>query len=198
MRRDALFGVALGLSLIATTALAADPLDLARRLVRYGGGVSLILRNIEPGLSASVPAPDIFAQSFEQAMQDNKVVINAADEQIARVYAGVYPADELAAEVGFYESPEGKAIVEKNRAPNGAVVWPEPGTMGLSAEESAALTKFNALIKQRAAIAAKNPKAMDQILSAETNALIKVRAAAFADYCKIRDCKTEGVKLPPQ
>ena len=70
--------------------------------------------------------------------------------------------------------------------------------MSLSAAESAALIKFNALAQQSAAVAAKNPKAMDQILSAEAGALIKVRTEAFANYCKIRDCKAEGVKLPPQ
>jgi hypothetical protein len=35
---------------------------------------------------------------------------------------------------------------------------------------------------------------MDQILSAESGALIKVRMAAYANYCKLRDCKAEGVK----
>lgn len=197
-RPDALLGLVLGFGLAAGNALAADTLDLARRLVHYTGGVSVILRNIEPGLAASVPAPAVFTQSFDEAMANNKAAIDAADEQIARVYAGLYPADELAAEVGFYESPEGKAIVASHRAPTGEVVWPEPGTMGLSSDESAALIKLNALVKQRAAIAAKNAKAMDQVLSAETGALIKIRTAAFLNYCKIRDCNAEGVKAPPQ
>jgi hypothetical protein len=197
-RRDALFGLFLGFGLIATGAMAADTMDLARRLVRYTGGVSVVLRNFELGLAASVPAPAVFAQSFETAMQDNRSAIEAADEQIARTYAGLYPAGQMAAEIGFYESPEGKAIMDRNRAPTGAVVWPDPGSASLSAGESAALVQFNALVKQRAQIAAKDPKAMDQILSAETAALIKVRTAAFLNYCKVRDCKAEGVKLPPQ
>ncbi|HKD48885.1 MAG TPA: hypothetical protein VKB67_14450 [Rhizomicrobium sp.] len=197
MRRNE-FGLILALALATTTALAADNLDLARRLVRYNGGVSLLLRKNEAGLAASSAAPDVFRQSFDKAMTDNQPVIAAADEQIARVYAGLYSTAQLSAEVGFYESPEGQSIVSHNRAPTGAVVWPDPNSMGLSATESAALVKFNQAIQQRAAIAAKSPKAMDQILSAESNALIKVRGAAFIDYCKIRDCKAEGVKYPPQ
>ncbi len=82
MRRDA-FGLALAIGLAATAALAADNLDLARKLVHYNGGVSLLLRNIEAGLAAASAAPDIFRQSFDQAMTDNQQVIAAADEQIA-------------------------------------------------------------------------------------------------------------------
>jgi hypothetical protein len=197
MRRDA-FGLALAIGLAATAALAADNLDLARKLVHYNGGVSLLLRNTEAGLAAASAAPDIFRQSFDHAMSDNQQVIAAADEQIARVYAGLYPTAQLTAEVGFYESPEGQSIVSKNRAPSGAVIWPDPGSMSLSSNETAALVKFNQAVQNRAAIAAKNPKAMDQILSVESGALIKIRAAAYADYCKIRDCKAEGVKYPPQ
>ena len=80
----------------------------------------------------------------------------------------------------------------------GVVVWPDPGSAGLTAEQSAALTKFHATVKQRAEVAAKNPNATDAIMSAETDALIKIRAAAFANYCKVRDCKAEGVNPPPQ
>ncbi len=188
----------LGAAVAASAAFAADTLDLAKRLVRYTGGVTLLLRNFEPGVAASTGAPEIFQQSFEFAMRANQAVIDGADAQIARVYAGLYPADQLAAEVGFYESPEGKAIVARNSAPTGQVVWPDPGSMSLSAAESAALVKFNQAVQRRAAIAAKNPKAMDQVLAAETEALVKVRTAAFADYCQKRDCKAEGVKFPPQ
>src|SRR5215472_10956297 len=103
MRHDA-FGLTLAIALATTTALAADNLDLARRLVRYNGGVSLLLRNSEVGLAASSAAPDIFRQSFDKAVTDNQPVIAAADEQIARVYAGLYSTAQLSAEVGFYES----------------------------------------------------------------------------------------------
>lgn len=198
MRGKALFALALGVVLAAIPAWAADNLDLARRLVRYTGGVSLILRNFEAGLTAASAAPGIFRQSFDQAMTANQSAIAAADDQLARVYAGLYSNQQLSAEVGFYESPEGQSIVARNHTPSGAVVWPDPGSVNLSAAESAALTKFNAAVQQRAAVAAKNPKAMDQILSAEAGAVIKVRAAAFANYCKIRDCKAEGVTSPPQ
>lgn len=198
MRSSALLGLVLASALAASAGFAADNLDLARRLVRESGGVSVLLRNAEGGLATSSAAPDIFRHSFDKAMSDNQTVIAAADEDIARVYAGLYPTAQLSAEVGFYESPEGQSIVSKNRAPTGQVIWPDPGSANLSAAESAALTKFNAAVKNRAAIAAKNPKAADQILSAETNALIKIRAAAYADYCKTRDCKAEGVKLPPK
>lgn len=198
MRRDAPLALMLGVVLAAIPAWAADNLDLARRLVRYTGGVSVILRNFEAGLTTASAAPDIFSQSFDKAMSDNQSAITAADDQLARVYAGLYSNQQLSAEVGFYESPEGQSIVARNRTPGGAVVWPDPGSLSLSAAESAALTKFNAAVQNRAAVAAKNPKAMDQILSAEAGAVIKVRVAAFANYCKIRDCKAEGVTLPPQ
>jgi hypothetical protein len=188
----------IALALAATASLAADNLDLARRLVHDNGGAGLLLRNFEIGLATTSAAPDIFRQSFDQAMTENQQVIAAADEQIAHVYAGLYPTQLLSAEADFYESPEGQSIVSRNRAPSGAVVWPDPGSLSLSSKEAAALVKFNAVVQQRAAIAAKNPKAMDQILSAESNALIKVRTAAFANYCKIRDCQAEGVKYPPQ
>lgn len=198
MRRDLLLGLAVAWAAAATSGFAADNLDLARRLVRESGGVSVVLRSNEDGLAASTTAPEIFRASFDKAMRDNQTAIAAADEAIARVYAGLYPTAQLSAEVGFYESPEGQSIVSRNRAPTGQVIWPDPGSVNLSGAESAALTKFNAAVQNRAAIAARNPKAADQILSAESNALIKVRAAAYADYCKIRDCKAEGVKLPPQ
>jgi hypothetical protein len=186
-------------ALAAPAALAADDtLDLARRLERYDGGVTLLLRNFEVGLAGSAAAPDIFRQSYDQAITDNSRAIAAADEQIARVYAGLYSAQQLSAEVDFYESPEGQAIVSRNRAPNGAIIWPDPHAASLSSKEAAALIKFNQAVQGRAAIAAKNPKAMDQVLAAESDALIKVRAAAYANYCKVRDCKAEGVKSPPQ
>lgn len=188
----------LGVALSSTVAWAADNLDLARRLVGYDGGVTVLLKNFEASLAASTPAPDIFRQSYDQAIADNSQMIASADEQIARVYAGLYSNAQLAAEVDFYESPEGQAIVSHNRAATGAVVWPDPNSLNLSAKERAALARFNQAVQNRAAVSAKNPKAMDQILSAESNAVIKVRAAAYANYCKIRDCKAEGVKIPPQ
>lgn len=196
MRHDVF--LALAFVLAATAAEAADNLDLARKLVHYEGGVTVLLRNFESGLATSTAAPDIFRQNFDQAITDNQPMIAVADEQIARAYAGLYPAALLSAEVGFYESPEGQSIVSRNRAPTGAVVWPDPGSVTLSSKEAAALVKFNQTVQQRAAIAAKNPKAMDQVLSAESGALIKVRTAAFLNYCKVRDCRAEGVKLPPQ
>jgi hypothetical protein len=198
MRRDVFLALALSCALVAVPAWAADNLDLARRLVRHTGGVSVILRNFEAGLTTTSAAPDIFSQSFDTAMSDNQSAIVAADDQLARVYAALYSNQQLSAEVGFYESPEGQSIVTRNRAPSGAVVWPDPSSLSLSTAESTALTKFNAAVQNRAAVAAKNPKAMDQILSAEAGAVIKVRTAAFANYCKIRDCKAEGVKLQPQ
>jgi hypothetical protein len=187
-------GAALACVLAGTAALAADNLDLARRLVRYDGGVTLLLKKFEDGVATSTAAPAIFRQSYDQAITDNQPLIAAADEQIAHVYAGLYPTAQLSAEVGFYESPEGQSIVSHNRAATGEVVWPDPGSLSLSSKEAAALVKFNQAILSRAAIAAKNPKAMDQILSAESGALIKVRMAAYASYCKLRDCKAEGVK----
>jgi hypothetical protein len=198
MRRKAFAGLVLAWALMANSVLAADNLDLARRLVSYDGGVTVLLKNFEASLAASAAAPDIFRQSYDQAIADNSQVIAAADEQIARVYAGLYSNAQLSAEVGFYESPEGQAIVSRNRASTGQVIWPDPNSLSLSAKEEAALVKFNQAVQSRAAVAAKNPKAMDQILSAKSNAVIKVRAAAYANYCKIRDCKAEGVKLPPQ
>jgi hypothetical protein len=199
LRREAFFGATLATTLAATAALAAgDTLDLARRLERYDGGVTLLLKNFEVGLVGSAAAPDIFRQSYDQAITDNSQAIAAADEQIARAYAGIYSAQQLSAEVDFYESPEGQAIVSRNRAPNGTIIWPDPNAVSLSSKEAAALVKFNQAVQSRAAIAAKNPKAMDQVLAAESDALIKVRSAAYANYCKIRDCKAEGVKLPPQ
>jgi hypothetical protein len=192
MRRDMFLRLALVLA--ATSAFAADNLDLAKRLVRYDGGVTLLLKNFEGGLAASTAAPDIFRQSYNQAITDNQAVIAAADEQIARIYVTLYPVALLSSEVDFYESPEGQSIVSRNRAPTGAVVWPDPGSLNLSSQEASALVKFNQTIQQRAAIAAKNPKAMDQILSAESGAMIKVRVAAYTNYCKTRDCKAEGVK----
>lgn len=198
MRRDALFAVALGCMLAVIPARAADNLDLARRLIGYSGGVSVILRSLEAELTKAAAAPEIFRQSFDQAMAANQSMIATSDDQLARTYAGLYSNQQLSAEVGFYESPEGQSIVARNKTSSGAVVWPDPGSVNISAAESAALKKFNAAVQNRAAVAAKNPKAMDQILSAEAGAVIKVRTAAFANYCKIRDCKAEGVALPPQ
>ncbi len=193
-----IFGLIVAASLVAPAVHAADSLDLARRLVQYTGGVSLILRNFEGAMAASVAAPDIFKQSFEQAITDNQATLAAADEDMAKVYARLYPADQMAAEVAFYESPEAQAIMTKSRDTFGVVIWPDPGTVGLSPEQSAALIKFHDTVKQRAAIAAKDPGATDAIMTAETTALVKIRAAAFANYCKVRDCKAENVTPPPQ
>jgi hypothetical protein len=198
MRHKHIVMLIVAVSLTASAAYAADPLDLARRLVQYTGGVTLILRNFESGMAASVAAPDILKQSFEQAIIDNHAVLAAADEDLAKVYAGLYPADQMADEVAFYESPEAQAIMTKSRDTFGVVVWPDPGSVGLSSEQSAALTKFHETVKRRAAVAAKNPAATDAIMTAETGALVKIRAAAFANYCKVRDCKAEKITPPPQ
>jgi hypothetical protein len=198
MRRSGIFAMVLAASVAVSAAYAAEPIELARKLVRYTGGVSLILRNFEGGMAASVAAPDIFRQSFEQAIADNNAILTAADEQLAKAYAGIYPVNQMAAEIAFYESPEGQNIMNKSRDTFGVVVWPDPGSAGLTAEQSAALIKFHETVKQRAAIAAKNSQATDAIMTAETDALVRIRAAAFANYCKIRDCKAEKVTPPPQ
>ena len=198
MRRSGIFALVAAVSFAASAAYAADALDLARRLVRYTGGVNLILLNFEGGMAASVGAPAIFKQSFDQAIADNQAALAAADEDLAKVYAKLYPPDLMAAEVAFYDSPEAQAIMTKSRDTFGVVVWPDPGTMGLSSEQSAALTKFHATVKRRAAIAAQDSNATDAMMTAETGALVKIRTAAFANYCKIRDCKAEGVTPPPQ
>ena len=197
-RLERIFAFVLAASVAASAAYAADSIELARKLVRYTGGVSLILRNFEGGMAASVPAPDVFRQSFEQALADNGAALTAADEELAKTYAGLYPVDQMTAEIAFYESPEGQSIMTKSRDTFGVVVWPDPGTPGLSSEQSAALTKFHETVKQRAAIAAKNSQATDAIMTTETDVLVKIRAAAFANYCKIRDCKAEKVTPPPQ
>ncbi len=186
------------LTLMASSAFAADTLDLARRLVRYSGGVNLILRNFESGMVASVAAPAIFRQSFDQAITDNQAALAAADDQMAHAYAKAYTAEQMAPEVSFYESPEGQDIMKQSQDKFGTVVWPDPGSVGLSAAQSAALIKFHDAVKVRAAIAVKNPDATDAIMASETDALVKIRAAAFANYCKIRDCKAEHVTPPPQ
>ena len=193
-----IFALIVAASLVAPAVRAADTLDLARRLVQHTGGVSLVLRNFEGAMAASVAEPDIFKQSFEQAIADNRATLAAADEDLAKVYAQLYPADQMAAEVAFYESPEAQSIMTKSRDMFGVVIWPDPGTVGLSPEQSAALIKFHDTVRQRAAIAAKDPGATDAIMTAETNALVKIRAAAFANYCKVRDCKAENVTPPPQ
>jgi hypothetical protein len=198
MRRSGLFALLAAILFAASTAYAADALDLARRLVRYTGGVSLILLNFEGGMAASVADPAIFKQSFDQAVADNQAVIAAANEDLAKVYAKLYPVDQMAAEVGFYESPGAQAIMTKSRDTFGVVVWPDPGSAGLSAEQSTAIIKFHETVKRRAAIAAQNSDATDAMMTAETTALVKIRAAAFANYCKLKDCKAEGVTPPPQ
>ncbi|MBS0280401.1 MAG: DUF2059 domain-containing protein [Proteobacteria bacterium] len=197
-RPNGIFALVLAASVAASAAHAADTIGLARKLVGYTGGVSLILRNFEGGMAASVQAPDIFRQSFEQALADNAQTLAAADEDLAQTYARLYSADQMSAEIAFYESPEGQNIMTKSRDTFGVVVWPDPGTPGLTAEQSAALVKFHETVKRRAAIAAGNSEATDAIMTAETDALVKIRSAAFANYCKIRDCKAENVTPPPQ
>jgi hypothetical protein len=198
MRHDRIFALILAASFLAPAARADDRLDLARKLVGYTGGVSLILRNFEGSMAASVKAPDIFQQAFAQALKEDQPVIAANDDKLAKAYALLYPADQMAAEVSFYESPEAQAIMTQSKDMFGVVIWPDPGSAGLTPEQSAAITKFHAIVKQRAAIAAKDPAITDAIMAAETDALVKIRADAFANYCKVRDCKAEGVTLPPQ
>jgi hypothetical protein len=198
MWRRGITPLVIAVSLAASAVHAADALDLARRLVGYTGGVNLILLNFEGGMAASVAAPAIFKQSFDQAIADNQAALTRANEDLAKVYAKLYPVDLMAAEISFYESPEAQAIMTKSRDTFGVVVWPDPGSMGLSAEQSAALTKFHDTVKRRAAIAAQDSNATDAMMTAETGALVKIRSAAFANYCKIRDCKAEGVTPPPQ
>lgn len=197
-RLDRIFALTFAASVAAGAAYAADTIGLARKLVGYTGGVGLILRNFEGGMAASVAAPDIFRQGFEQALADNAQILAAADEDLAKAYARLYSADQMSAEIAFYESPEGQSIMTKSRDTFGVVVWPDPGTAGLTAEQSAALVKFHETVKRRAAIAAGNSEATDAIMTAETDALVKIRSAAFANYCKIRDCKAEKVTPPPQ
>lgn len=131
MRRNGAFVLLAAVLFTASTAYAADALDLARRLVRYTGGVNLILLNFEGGMAASVADPATFKQSFDQAIADNHAVIAAADEDLAKIYAKLYPIEQMAAEVDFYESPDVQAIMTKSRDTFGVVVWPDPGSMGL-------------------------------------------------------------------
>jgi hypothetical protein len=198
MRHERIFALILTASLLAPAARADDRLDLARKLVGYTGGVSLILRNFEGSMAASVKAPDIFEQAFAQALKDDQPIIAANDQKLAQAYALLYPAEQLAAEVAFYESPEAQAIMAQSKDMFGVVIWPDPDSAGLTPAQSAAITKFHAIVKQRAAIAAKDPAITDAIMAAETDALVKIRADAFANYCNVRDCKAEGVTLPPQ
>jgi hypothetical protein len=198
MRHSAGFAFVLAAGLAATGAHAADALALARKLVQETGGVGVVLHNFEGSMAAQTGAPGVFAQSFQQALLDNKALLDAEDEKLAQVYAKLYTPDLMAAEIAFYESPEAQAIIAKSKDAFGAIIWPDPGAPGVSAEQGAALVKFHAIVKQRAAIAANNMAATDAIMAAETDALVKVRAAAFANYCKLRDCKAEKVTLPPQ
>ena len=198
MRLKALHILVLAAGLAATGAYAADTLMLARKLVQYTGGVSMILHNFEGGMAAQTGAPDVFVQSFQQAILDNKAALDAADEKLAQVYAKLYSPDQMAAEIAFYESPQAQAIMTKSKDSYGVIVWPDPNSPGVSSEQSAALTKFHEIVKRRAAIAANNMDATDAIMAAETDSLVKVRAAAFANYCKVRDCKAEKITLPPQ
>jgi hypothetical protein len=198
MRRSFISALAAAGILAATASHAADTLQLARKLVAYTGGVGAILTNFEGGMAAQTQAPDIFAQSFQKAIQDNKATLDAADEKLAEIYAKLYSPDQMAAEVGFYESPEGQAIMTKSKDTYGVIVWPDPNAPGVTAEQSAALIKFHEIVKRRAALAANNMDATDAIMGVETDALVKVRAAAFADYCNVRDCNAEKVTPPPQ
>ena len=196
MRLSPAFAFFFAVGLAATGARAADTLTLARKLVLYTGGVDAILHNFEGGMAQKTAAPDVFVQSFLQATIDNKAVLDAADEKLAQAYAKIYPADLMTAEIAFYESPEAQAIMTKSKNTYGAIVWPDPNSPGVSEEQSAALTKFHEIVKRRAAIAATNMEATDAILAAETDALVKIRIAAFANYCKVRDCKAENVTVP--
>ena len=198
MRRNRVWTLVVAAGLAATAAHAADTLELARKLVAYTGGVSLILHNFEGGMAAQTGAPDVFALSFQKAILDNKAALDAADEKLAQIYAKLYPSDQMAAEIAFYESPVAQAIMTKSKDTYGVIVWPDPNGPGVTAEQSAALTKFHEIVKRRGAIAANNIDATDAILAAETDALVKIRAAAFADYRKARDCNAEKVTLPPQ
>lgn len=198
MRLSTVTALILAAGMTATTAYAADALQLARKLVAYTGGAEMILHNFEAGMAAQTAAPDVFVQSFQQAMLDNKATLDAANEKLAQVYAKLYSPDQMTAEIAFYESPEGQAIMTKSKDTYGVIVWPDPNSPGVSSEQSAALTKFHETVKRRAAIAANNIEATDAIMAAETDVLVKVRAAAFANYCKVRDCKAEKVTLPPQ
>lgn len=198
MRLSAVAALVLTAALASAEAHGADALELARKLVQYTGGVSQILHNFEGGMAAQTQAPDVFVQSFQQAILDNKATLDAGDEKLAETYAKLYSPEQMAAEIAFYESPEGQAIMTKSKDMYGVVVWPDPNSPGVTAEQSAALAKFHQVVKQRAAISANNIEATDAIMAAETDALVKVRAAAFANYCKVRDCKAEKVNLPPQ
>src|SRR3569833_1557295 len=57
----------------------------------------------------------------------------------------------MSAEIAYYERPEGQSIMTKSRDTFGVVVWPDPGTPGLTAEQSAALVKFHDTVNGRAA-----------------------------------------------
>jgi len=196
MRLSRVFALFAAAALTVTGARAADTLTLARKLVAYTGGVSAILHNFEGGMAQTTAAPDIFVQSFLQARIENKAVLDAADEKLAEAYAKIYPADLMAEEIAFYESPEAQAIMTKSKDTYGVIVWPDPNSPGVTAEQSAALTRFHEIVKRRGAIAANNMEAADAILAAETEALVKIRSAAFANYCKLRDCKAENVTVP--
>ncbi len=85
-------------------------------------------------------------------------------------------------------SPEGQNLMNKSRDTFGVVVWPDPGAPGLTAEQSAALVKFHETVKRRAAIAAGNSQVTDAIMTAETDALVKIRAAAISKDRRSKNC----------
>ena len=173
---------------------SAANLEMSNRLQAFTGGVGVILRLYGEGQAGRTGSPNDFRAAFALAMSENQALVAATDARMAALYATIYPAPLMAAALSFYESPIGRAMAEKHRNALGQITWPDPGDTFLSREESAALRAFNANVLLMGDAAQKNPDAMDGVLSAETDAIIKLRQAANAKYCQNHDCAKEGIK----
>ena len=198
MRHKA-FTLFLGSLLLLVTPVVAQAPNaatalMATRLLAYNGGVAVILRLYGEGQAGKAGSPNDYRAAFAEAMTENRDLIADTDARMAAQYATIYPAPLMAAQLRFFDSAMGQALADKYRNALGQIVWPGPGDSFLSAEESAALKSFNANVQRMGDAAQKNPDAMDGVLSAETGAIIKLRMAANAKYCKNHDCAREGIK----
>ena len=174
-------------SLAANGAYAADTLELARKLVRVHRR-----RGIDPaqfrGRHGGVrPARRTsLCKASNRRCLDNKPTLDAANEKLAQSLRQALSRRPDGGGNRFLRKSGRSGDHDQEQVTRyGVIVWPDPNAPGVSSEQSAAPRQIS---RDCEAAAPPSPPTMsdatDAIMAAETDALVKVRAAAFADYCK--------------
>ena len=136
------------LVLLALPARAEAPENLAaaQRLAADLGGFTNIARmGVQTMIDAGIiTAPDLYRKVYKQYLTDHAALIARADGEMSMTFAQIYTADELNAYIAYEESPQGRAIMQKQFAASQTLFSGSYQPAVLTPEEKAAQDAFYA------------------------------------------------------